>query len=68
MIALFEKFGDIDREPPHFHFTLDFGEWGQYDVDIDLEEWDNVATLCRTLELVIFILGLILITRELIRG
>lgn len=68
VIALFERFGDIGREAPRFYFVIDLGQWGEYPIDIDLAEWEDVATLCRTLEIALFILGLILVTRELIRG
>lgn len=49
--------------PMHFAFV---------DVDytwtIDLKDFDKVATVCRSMFLILFIVGLVLITRTLIRG
>lgn len=49
--------------PMHFAFV---------DVDytwtIDLKDFDGVATVCRSMFLILFIVGLVLITRTLIRG
>ena len=37
-------------------------------IKIDLSEYDSVALLLRRMEILLFIVGLILITRNLIRG
>ena len=58
-----------DPEAPHFTWKFDFGEkLGQHELEIDLAAFDEVAQIVRTLELLAFCLGLILLTRNIIRG
>lgn len=56
-----------EPETPSFVLALSTGsEMAQE--SFDLHMWDNIASMVRTFELVGFVLGLILITRNLIRG
>ncbi len=58
-----------DPEAPHFTWKFDFGEkLGQHELEIDLSDFDEVAQIVRTLELLAFCVGLILLTRNIIRG
>lgn len=54
-----------EREAPRFVWQLDFGQWGQYTITVDLSPFDSVAAILRTLELILFILGLMLATKSL---
>lgn len=49
--------------PMHFAFVDVDYTW-----EIDLKNFDEVATVCRSMFLILFIVGLVLITRTLIRG
>lgn len=49
--------------PMHFAFVNVDYTW-----EIDLKDFDGVATVCRSMFLILFIVGLVLITRTLIRG
>ena len=49
--------------PMHFAFVDVDYTW-----EIDLKDFDEVATVCRSMFLILFIVGLVLITRTLIRG
>lgn len=49
--------------PMHFAFVDVDYTW-----EIDLKDFDGVATVCRSMFLILFIVGLVLITRTLIRG
>lgn len=52
---------EVQRQIPVLEYTIDFPiinyEW---DISIDLTMYDNTATLCRTLLLILFIIGLAL--------
>lgn len=58
---------DAPAEAPKFEGTVDFG-FTTWDYDIDLAPFDNVAAACRIAETLLFVFGLIIITRNLIRG
>lgn len=59
-------------EAPHFQIPIRYptgSGWAEYVVDIDLSAFDTVAQLLRNMELLAFIMGLIVLTREkMIRG
>lgn len=57
-----------EPEAPHakWEFSLPFAA-GTYKVEWDLQEWDEVAALCRQLELVLFCVGLAVVTSKLIK-
>ena len=58
---------DAPAEAPRFQGTMNLGIT-TYDYDINLEGFSTVATACRKAEVIAFIFGLIIITRNLIRG
>ena len=61
----------LDAEPqaPRFEIPLKLPAYGiDYTFVIDLSDFDSVAAVFRTFETILFILGLILLTRELIQG
>ena len=55
------------REAPCFTWTIQLGE-ASGTVTVDLSPWDSIATLLRTLELILFIMLLAVGTRNLIGG
>ncbi|MFQ7549891.1 MAG: hypothetical protein ACLRMZ_05830 [Blautia marasmi] len=57
------------RQAPRIKWRLQSEKYDiDYTFDIDLSVYDEQAELLRTLELLLFIVGLILATRSLIRG
>lgn len=64
MVTLFAA----EPEAPHakWEFSLPF-TGGSYEVEWDLREWDEVAALCRKLELILFCVGLAVVTSKLIK-
>lgn len=66
---LIESFQAFDKKPdtPKWEFTITIPHTNySYDFVVDLAPLSDVAKLCRTLILVLFIIGLILATRRLI--
>ena len=61
---------DADPEAPHFVFDVDFPYMEEpWHIDIDFSTWDPVALVLRRLELLLFIVGLAMATRNYyIRG
>lgn len=58
-----------EPEAISFDCTLYFGPYlGEYTLTIDLSVFDPVAKVVRTMELLLYMFGLMLITRSLIRG
>lgn len=55
-----------NREAPEFNFTLNLGPAGNHEINIDFTEWESAATILRALELIVFIVGLAIATRNLI--
>lgn len=64
MVTLFAA----EPEAPHakWEFSLPF-TGGTYVIEWDLREWDEVAELCRKLELILFCVGLAVMTSRLIK-
>lgn len=64
MVTLFVA----EPEAPHakWEFNLPFAA-GTYKVEWDLQEWDEVAALCRKMELILFCVGLAVVTSKLIK-
>ena len=56
------------REAPYFVWSMPFGDAGEQTVTVDLSPWDDVAQILRTLELLLFIVGLAVATRNLLGG
>lgn len=66
-IASLVKKLNVTRRAPVIEWESDFGRWGSFgDVTIDLSSFDSVASMARTFELILFILGLMIITKNLI--
>lgn len=61
---------DAEPEAPKFEFKFNFGQYlGTHVMVIDLSQWDDTAQLLRRLELLLFIIGLAMATRNYyIRG
>lgn len=56
-------------ETPHFEWTLEIAPLDySYTFVIDLKDFNSVAVICRSMFLLLFIVGLIMSTRALIRG
>lgn len=54
-----------EPEAPVFEWPISVPRWGfEYTLNVDLQEWEDVASLFRTLELTIFCVGLAIVTRE----
>lgn len=65
MVTMF----DAEPEAPHakWEFSLPWSPQQQYKVEWNLKEFDSLAELCRKLELVLFCVGLAVITSRLIK-
>lgn len=59
-----------EPEAPKFEWEIDLLDTGEpYLMVVDLSEWDGIAQLLRRLQLLLFIVGLAMVTREkYIRG
>lgn len=58
---------NAEPETPEIQATIPLGLW-EWDIDWDLHAFDNVARILRNMELIGFCIGLILITRSIIKG
>lgn len=58
---------NAEPEAPHLEGTIDFG-FTEWDYDLDLSDFDDVAEICRNFEFLAFLIGLMLMTRKLIWG
>lgn len=58
---------NAEPEAPRFQGTMDLGIT-TYDYDINLAQFDTVASACRIAELLLLVFGLIMITRSIIKG
>lgn len=56
-----------NREAPHFQWELNVPNVVDYTFDIDLSDFETVAVILRTMELLAFCVGLALATRNLIK-
>ena len=56
-----------EPEAPSLQGTLDLGVY-EWDYDLDLSDFDGVASICRNMEFLLFLTGLMLMTRKLIWG
>ena len=64
--AMLTHFSAIDRDAPNITWTIPLGSAGTYTVNINLERFDDIAALFRTLEMILFIIGLAMASRKLI--
>lgn len=54
-----------EPEAPVFHWEIPVPQLNQtFEIDVDLSAWDDVAYLFRKMELLAFIIGLAIVTRE----
>lgn len=68
IVALIQKF-DVQPETPAISVSLPLpGVNTTLDLDLDLAPFETVARILRTMELIAFIFGLMMVTRHLIRG
>lgn len=58
---------NAEPEAPHFEGTIDLGVY-RWNYEIDLEQFDPVAEVCRNFEFIAFLIGLMLLTKRLIWG
>lgn len=58
------------REAPKWEGTIKYGVKGEneYKVSIDLKDFEPIAKIVRPLEFIVFLVGLIIVTRDLIKG
>lgn len=56
------------REAPHIDWTLEVPGIVEYTFDIDFEQFDDVAQILRTMELICFCVALAFATRHIIRA
>lgn len=68
ILAIFKKF-NVGREAPFIEWNFVYDKIGlDYVLRIDFSEYDSVASVLRTLELIAFVVGLGVATRKLIGG
>lgn len=58
---------NAEPETPYIQADIPLGLW-EWNIDWDLHAFDNVARILRNMELIGFCIGLILITRSIIKG
>lgn len=58
---------NAEPEAPKLEGTLDLKVY-QWDYELDLSEYDDIAEICRNMEFVAFLIGLMLLTKKLIWG
>lgn len=65
MVTMF----DAEPEAPHakWEFSLPWSPQEEYKIEWDLKEFDDLAELCRKLELILFCVGLAVVTSKLIK-
>ena len=69
LIKVFSASPEAPKFSIPIKYPTGFNSWESYDLEVDLSSFDSVALVVRTLETVLFILGLLKITRSaMIRG
>lgn len=61
------KMFKASRKAPCISGTIPLGDFYTWEVEIDMSRFDSVAAVLRTLELIIFIIGLAIVTKDLIK-
>lgn len=65
--ALIDNLWAPEARAPYIHWEATFGEWGKLgEVTLDFSEFDSAARIFRSTTLLLWIVGLVLITRNLI--
>ena len=67
VVRCLRLFSTSDREAPRWECDIGYGS-SKYHVDIDLSMFDDIASFIRPLEYIVFLVGLAIGTRSLIRG
>lgn len=66
IVDLFRKM-DVARKAPVLTWDTDFGQWGSFGtISLDMSMFDQAAAVARTFELILFIMGLMVGTKNLI--
>lgn len=66
LVDMFRKM-EVSRKAPVIRWQTDFGEWGSFgEIVLDMATFDQAASVCRTFELILFIVGLMVATKNLI--
>lgn len=66
LVDMFRKM-EVSRKAPVIRWQTDFGEWGSFgEIVLDMSTFDQAASVCRTFELILFIVGLMVATKNLI--
>lgn len=66
LVDMFRKM-DVERKAPVIRWQTDFGEWGSFgEIVLDMSMFDQAAAVCRTFELLLFLAGLMVATKNLI--
>lgn len=69
LINAVELLNSSGRSAPRYEFPIKVTIAGiDEKIVVDLSEFDEVAEICRRMELLLFVIGLVLITRDLIKG
>lgn len=58
---------EADPKPPIFHVPLKVGTILNEEIVLDLSQWDNAVRIIRWGELIVFVAGLVLVTRNYIK-
>lgn len=65
--ALVNGLWSNNRQAPYIHWDARFGSWGKLgEVTIDLQPYDTVAQIFRSTTLLLWIIGLVVLTRNMI--
>lgn len=67
VVRCLRLFSTSDREAPRWECDIGYGS-SKYHVDIDLSMFNDIASFIRPLEYIVFLVGLAIGTRSLIRG
>lgn len=66
LVDMFRKM-NVSRKAPVVRWQTDFGQWGSFgEIVLDMSMFDQAAAVCRTFELILFIVGLMVATKNLI--
>lgn len=65
--AMIDRLWVPEARAPYIHWEATFGSWGKLgEVDVDLEEFSGVAVIFRSTTLLLWIVWLVIITRDLL--
>lgn len=65
--AMIDRLWTPESRAPYIHWDATFGSWGKLgEVDIDLQDFNGVASIFRSTTLLLWIVWLVIITRDLL--